>query len=398
LTGWSRVVIVVLDSAGVGAAPDACRYGDSSANTLRHVAEAVGGLQLPTLESLGLGGCGFIPGLRPPTALRLRGSFGLLTPRSAGKDTISGHWELAGVITERPFPVYPDGFPPEVIAEFCRRAGVGVLGNRPASGTQIIEELGPEHLRTGKVIVYTSADSVFQIAAHEDIIPPAQLYRLCEIARDVLRGPHAVARVIARPFVGSPGGFRRTAGRRDYALPPPRPTLLDACAERGLPVVTVGKVGDIFARSGVTEEVKTTSDRESAARLSSILAEEGRGLVFANLVELDMLYGHRNNPEGYAAHLERIDGWVSDWLSRAGEGDLLLLTADHGCDPTTPGTDHTREYVPVLAYSCRAALGVDLGLRPTLADVAATAADALALGWQGAGTSFLPRLRRPRWP
>ncbi len=382
-----RVVLIVLDSAGVGEAPDAARYGDRGASTLPHVAQACGGLHLAVLGRLGLGWLAAIQGVPPDPAPA--GAFGKMAPASAGKDSTTGHWELAGVLLERPFPTYPHGFPPDVIEPFEERIGRRVLGNRPASGTQIIAELGEEHLRTGRPIVYTSADSVFQIAAHEERVPVEDLYRYCRIAREILAGPHAVSRVIARPFTGPPGRFARTDRRRDFSLPPPEPTVLDGLADAGLSVVAIGKVADLFAGRGITGTVHTHDDLDGLRQTRRALDGVAHGLIFTNLVDLDTLYGHRNDPRGYGEDLERIDAALGPIASGLGTRDLLIITADHGNDPTTPGTDHTRELVPLLVAGPRVRAGADLGLRLTFADVGATVAEALGDPLPRVGMSLL---------
>ena len=386
----ARVVVVVLDSCGIGGAPDAARYGDEGSSTLPHTAAACGGLRLPMLGGLGLGHLAEIAGV--PPAERPQGAFGILTEVSAGKDSTTGHWELMGLILDRPFPTYPHGFPPEVIEPFEARIGRRVLGNTPASGTAIIAELGEEHMRTGRPIVYTSADSVFQIAAHESVTPVDELYRMCEIARAILTGPHAVSRVIARPFVGAPGRFVRTDRRRDFSVPPPRATVLDRLAAGGVPVAGIGKIADLFAGRGVTSAVHTHDDMDGIAQTVRTLAGLERGLVFTNLVDLDTLYGHRNDPKGYGADLERIDARLGEILERLGPADLLVITADHGNDPTTGSTDHSRERVPLLVAGPAVGHGTDLGVRRTFADVGATVAEALGVEGTGAGTSFLAQV------
>lgn len=386
----TRVTLIVLDSVGCGDAPDAARYGDEGSNTLGNTARAVGGLRLPNLGRLGLGNLTGIEGVPPvdPAA----GAFGRLTEVSAGKDTTTGHWELAGVVLEQPFPLYPDGFPADLMAEFEARIGRGSLGNYPASGTEIIEELGEEHMLTGKPIVYTSGDSVFQIAAHEQIIPIAELYRICRIARELLTGEHAVGRVIARPFVGQPGNFTRTERRQDFSLEPPRETILDAVKAAGQEVMGVGKIEDIFAHRGLTRSNHTGNNMAGVDAILEFLGTGASGLIFANLVDFDALYGHRNNPQGYAEALEAFDRRLPEIEAALGPGDVLVITADHGNDPTTPSTDHSRERVPLLVSGGPVAPNVDLGTRPTFADVAATIADLLAVAWSGAGASFGPAL------
>ncbi|MFO7311543.1 MAG: phosphopentomutase [Bacillota bacterium] len=383
-----RTALIVLDGIGVGELPDAGRFGDEGSNTLRNTALAVGGLNLPHLGRLGLGHILDLPGVPPDPAPI--GCFGRMAEQAAGKDTTTGHWELAGVILDRPFPVYPNGFPREVIDAFTAAIGRGVLGNKPASGTAIIDELGEEHMRTGKPIVYTSADSVFQIAAHEEIIPVEQLYEMCQIAREILQGEHAVGRVIARPFVGQPGNFQRTARRKDFSLPPPRPTVLDRLVAAGVPVFSVGKIEDIFAGQGITAGQRTKNNMETVdGVISRLRTEAGPCLVFANCIDFDMLYGHRNDPEGMARALAEFDARVPEILDSLRPGDLLIVVGDHGNDPTTPSTDHSREYTPLLCYSPNGRAGVSLGTRATFADVAATLAEYFAVEPPEAGTSFL---------
>ncbi len=385
-----RAILLILDGVGVGELPDAANYGDEGSNTLVNMAKAVGGLNLPTLQRMGLGNIAQIEGV-PPTDEPIA-CYGKMREISAGKDTTTGHWEIAGVIRTKPFPTYPNGFPPEIIEAFEQAIGRKVLGNKPASGTAIIEELGEEHLRTGYPIVYTSADSVFQIAAHEDIVPVETLYRWCEIAREILRGEHEVARVIARPFVGTPGNFKRTPRRKDFSVPPPYPTLLDALTENGLTVVTVGKVDDIFAGRGVSRAIHTSDNHEGMEQVEKLVAKDDFDFLWCTLVDFDTLYGHRNNPQGFAQALEEFDHWLEKFLPKLREGDLLLITADHGNDPTTPSTDHSREYVPLLVWTPTLRKGKPLGTRATFADVAATVADWLGVKWQGAGESCLPMM------
>lgn len=382
--------MLILDGVGVGELPDAANYGDEGSNTLVNMAKAVGGLNLPTLQRMGLGNIAQIEGV-PPTDEPIA-CYGKMREISAGKDTTTGHWEIAGVIRTKPFPTYPNGFPPEIIEAFEQAIGRKVLGNKPASGTAIIEELGEEHLRTGYPIVYTSADSVFQIAAHEDIVPVETLYRWCEIAREILRGEHEVARVIARPFVGTPGNFKRTPRRKDFSVPPPYPTLLDALTENGLTVVTVGKVDDIFAGRGVSRAIHTSDNHDGMEQVEKLVAKDDFDFLWCTLVDFDTLYGHRNNPQGFAQALEEFDHWLEGFLPKLREGDLLLITADHGNDPTTPSTDHSREYVPLLVWTLTLRKGKPLGIRETFADVAATVADWLGVKWQGAGKSCLPMM------
>ncbi|MDR7427127.1 MAG: phosphopentomutase [Armatimonadota bacterium] len=382
-----RVIVLVLDSAGVGELPDAARYGDEGSSTVPHVAEAAGGLRLPSLEALGLGRVVPIAGVAPLP--HPQGAFGRMAEQSPGKDSTTGHWELMGLILARPFPTYPDGFPPQIIRAFEQAIGRPVLGNRAASGTAIIAELGEEHLRTGHPIVYTSADSVFQIAAHEEVVPLGQLYDWCQTARRLLVGDHALSRVIARPFIGRPGAFQRTDRRRDFSLPPVGRTVLDALAEQGVPVYAIGKVEDLFAGRGITEAVHTHDDLDGLTRTAEVARRVDRGLIFANVVDLDTVYGHRNDVEGYARHLERIDAALGPVLDAADAETLLVITADHGNDPTTPSTDHSREYVPLLVRGPGVSPGRDLGTRETFADVGATVAAALGVPWEGPGSSFL---------
>ncbi len=382
-----RVIVIVLDSCGVGEAPDAAQYGDVGTSTLPHTAAACGGLCLPVLGRLGLGRIAPTQGVPPDPAPT--GAFGKMTEVSAGKDSTTGHWELMGVVLEQPFPTYPHGFPPKVMEAFQAGIGRGVLGNRPASGTEIIAELGAEHLRTGFPIVYTSADSVFQIAAHEERVPVEELYRYCRIAREILVGPHAVSRVIARPFIGEPGRFVRTDRRRDFSLPPPEPTVLDHVHDAGIPVVAIGKISDLFAGRGITEAIHTHDDMDGLGHTLRLMRRARGGLIFTNLVDLDTLYGHRNNPQGYGKDLEAIDARLAPIVAGLGERDLLIITADHGNDPTSPSTDHTREYVPLLVAGPRVRAGVDLGVRRTFADVGATVAAALGAPAPRTGTSFL---------
>jgi len=384
---FSRIFLIVLDSVGIGALPDAADYGDEGANTLGHIAETVG-LSLPNLAALGLGNIATVKGI--PPAASPKAHYGKMAEISAGKDTTTGHWELMGIHTKVPFKTYPNGFPPELIAEFERRIGRKVLGNKPASGTAIIEELGEEHMRTGAVIVYTSADSVFQVAAHEEVIPLDELYRICEIARELtLRDEYAVTRVIARPFVGKPGTFVRTANRRDYSVKPPAPTVMNRLADAGYDVIALGKISDIYAGEGVTEAIKTASNEDGVDKLLEVARRSFRGLAFLNLVDFDAKYGHRRDPEGYAQALEAFDRRVPEILGALSEGDLLVITADHGNDPTHHGTDHTREYVPLLVWYPALRDGRNLGLRETFADVGATVADNFGVTPPAIGRSFL---------
>jgi len=388
-----RVILIVLDSVGCGASADAPRYGDQGADTLGNLSRRVGGLHLPNLQELGLGHLTPIAGVPPSD--RPHGAFGRLREASAGKDTTTGHWELCGLTLEKAFPTYPNGFPEEMIARFRAETGRGVLGNCPASGTAIIEELGEEHLRTGDLIVYTSADSVFQIAAHEEKVPLPELYRACEIARR-LCDERNIGRVIARPFVGPPGAFRRTYNRRDFAMPPAAPTVLDRIGAAGLPVVGVGKIWDIFAGHGVSVNVHTEGNRDGMEHTLKLLGEFREGLIFVNLVDFDMLYGHRRDPSGYARALFEFDGFLPALRSALGPRDLVMLTADHGNDPTFAGTDHTREDVPLLAFgpglSATDTDRLNLGLRTGFYDVAQTLCDGFGLPAWPKGRSILPQI------
>ncbi|NTW27968.1 MAG: phosphopentomutase [Coriobacteriia bacterium] len=391
----ARAIVLVLDSVGAGALPDADAYGDSGSNTLSNTARAVGGLTLPNLEAMGLGNVTEILGV--PAVESPRASWGRCAEESAGKDTTTGHWEMMGLRLETPFPTYPDGFPPEVMDAFTRETGLGWLGNCAASGTEIIQRLGAQHVATGKPIVYTSADSVFQIAAHEDVIPVAELYRICVVARErVLVGEHAVGRVIARPFTGpdASGAFVRTHRRRDFALPPTGPTVLDRLAEAGIATHGVGKIGEIFAWRGVCDSPHVTDNMDAFDKLVELVGGSAPGFVFANLVDFDMVWGHRNDAHGYARGLEELDARMPELLGAMTDGDLLVVTADHGCDPTTPSTDHSREYAPLLACVKGATRGVDLGVRATFSDIGATVAEFYGLANSGLrGTSFLTPLQ-----
>jgi phosphopentomutase len=387
--GFDRVVWIVLDSVGVGEMPDAAAYGDAGSDTLGNIAR-IRPLRLPNLTRLGLGNIRSFDGIAPVDTPE--GSFGRCALASPGKDTTTGHWEMVGIHLEKPFPLYPRGFPPEIIDEFERRIGRRALGNKPASGTEIIQELGEEHMRTGSPIVYTSADSVFQVAAHEEVIPLSELYSICETARGILRGPHEVGRVIARPFVGSPGTFQRTSGRHDYAVPPPRGMLLDQLESRKVPVFSVGKIIDVFLARGIGRYEKTKSNADGMSKTLAAMEESDRGLIFVNLVDFDMLYGHRNDVKGYARALEEVDAWLPELRRSMDNADLLILTADHGCDPTTAGTDHTREYTPLLVYGPKARAGVNLGTRATLADIGQTVAENFGTSIPK-GTSFMGQIR-----
>lgn len=385
-----RAIVIVLDGVGVGQAPDADKYGDAGANCLTNCARAVGTLSLPTMGALGIGNITPINGTPPTT--EARGAFGRLDEASAGKDSTTGHWELMGLTLHRPLPTYPHGFPPDVVGHFEQAIGRGTLGNKPASGTAIIEELGEEHMRTGKPILYTSADSVFQLAAHEEVIPLDHLYHMCEVARSMLNGEHAVGRVIARPFVGEPGHFTRTPHRRDFSLQPPAPTLLDKLKAAGYEVRGIGKIEDLFAERGLTKSNHTGTNEAGMVAALEELAQPFRGLLFVNLVDCDQLYGHRRNPQGYAQALEQIDAWLPRVLDLLGTHDALFITGDHGTDPTYTGTDHTREAVPILAAGETIRPNVNLGTRASFADLGATLAEAFDVGPLENGTSFAHEL------
>lgn len=380
--------MIVLDSVGIGAMPDAADYGDAGRDTLGHICERRG-LSVPNLVRLGLANIRPLKGLEP--AKDPQGAYGKAALLSPGKDTTAGHWEMAGIILERAFPTYPKGFPPEIIEKFEQAIGRKVLGNFPASGTEIIKQLGEEHMKTGRPIVYTSADSVFQIAAHEEVIPVEELYRMCAIARKLLDGPHRVGRVIARPFRGQPGAFQRTERRHDYAVEPPRPMLLDLLKETGLEVVGVGKIPDIFLNRGITRALDGKNNRQALASTAAALHDSFRGLVFTNLVDFDMLYGHRLDIDGYGRAIEEADASLPTLLDGLGPRDLLIVTADHGCDPLGPSTDHSREYVPVLVAGPRIRRDVNLGTRATLADIGQTIAENFGLQLP-TGKSFLSEI------
>jgi phosphopentomutase len=401
---FPRVIVIVLDSVGIGELPDASTYGDEGSNTLANVAARVP-LSIPTLRSLGLAR---VASIGEPAAEPL-GAFGRMAEASPGKDSVTGHWEMMGIVLDRPFPTFPHGFPRDVIVDFERRIGRETIGNIVASGTAIINRLGVEHMRTGKPIVYTSADSVFQIAAHEDIVPVAELYRICEVAFDLVGRGMGVGRVIARPFVGTPGSFTRTANRHDYALQPTAETLLDVLTRRGVTVTAIGKINDLFAGRGIAQATHTASDAEGMERLSEAVNDAGDGFVFVNLVDFDTMYGHRNDVAGYAANLERFDEALARLLPTLRNTDLLVVTADHGNDPSTPSTDHSREYVPVMIVSGSSAsgppegsrsvrpgprvrAGADIGTRPTFADLGQTIAANFGVGPLAHGTSFLEEI------
>ena len=391
-SAFNRITLIVLDGAGIGAMPDAPAWGDAGSDTFGHICESRQ-LNLPNLQGLGLGNIRPLAGV--PAIANPRGGFGKCALKSNGKDTTTGHWEMAGIVLERAFPTYPKGFPQQVIDEFIDKTSVpGILGNMPASGTEIIKDLGDEHVRTGKPIVYTSADSVFQIAAHEEVIHLDRLYEICEIARDLLRGEHEVGRVIARPFLGQPGAFYRTENRHDYAVPPPRENLLPLLSDNGLDVVSIGKIASIYDSEGVTQDLTAKNNEQSIDQTIKALNDKTRGLIFSNLVDFDMLYGHRRDTEGYARALEHFDSRWPEIENAMTDGDLLMITSDHGNDPTFPGTDHTREYAPLIVYGKKARRGVNLGTRESLADIGRTIAENFRLNL-AAGESFLGELLIP---
>ncbi len=380
-----RIFLIVLDSCGIGQMPDSKRFGDENVNTLAACA-ATGNLNIPNLIAAGLGNIDGVTCL--PKAENPTGSYARLAESSMGKDTTIGHWEIAGIVSPDPLPTYPDGFPQEVIAPFCAATGRGILANAPWSGTAVIEKYGEEHMKTGDLIVYTSADSVFQIAAHEDIVPPEQLYEYCRIARRQLQGKHGVGRVIARPFVGQPGSFKRTANRHDFSLEPPKATLLDAVKAAGMDSIAVGKIYDIFAGRGTTEHVYNQSNADGMNHARNYAGKDFTGLCFVNLVDFDMNFGHRRDPEGYANALNEFDRWLPSFLEKLGDEDVVMITADHGCDPSySATTDHTREYVPLLILG-KQVKPKNLGTRKTFADIAATAADLLGVPLDTPGESF----------
>lgn len=388
----NRVIVIVLDACGIGEAPDSAAFGDAGSNTIVHTAEAVGGLRCPNLERLGLGHLDDIPGVAPvPEPV---GSYGIMREQSAGKDSTSGHWELMGLVLDKAFPVYPDGFGSAIIDRFKAETGRGVLGNCPASGTEIIKELGDQHCASGNLIVYTSADSVFQIAAHEEIVPVDELYRYCLIARNILQGDDAVGRVIARPFEGKSGNYTRTVRRRDFSLEPPRPTTLNHLMGAGIETVGIGKIDDLFAGNGLSVKIHTDSNIDGMERTIGALSDYHSGLIFTNLVETDMLWGHRNDPRGFANALEQFDSQLGEFLAKLTPTDVLFISADHGCDPTTPSTDHSRELVPLLAYGTALRAGKNLGRRQCFADLAATVSEIFGVRAPEAGASFWSEIRQ----
>lgn len=389
-TRFRRAVVIVCDGLGVGEAPDAAAFGDQGSDTLGHVL-ASRPVRIPNLAALGMGN--LTPTFAGAREVRTRGAYGKMAEKSAGKDTATGHWEMTGLVTSQPFRTFPGGFPPEIIEPFVKAAGRGVLGNKSASGTEILKELGETHLRTGSLIVYTSGDSVFQIAAHEDLVPVEELYRICRVAYEIACLQFGVCRVIARPFVGrTAADFKRTPNRRDFPVPPGGETLLDALVRAGHPVFGVGKIEDIFTGRGITGAVHTKSDADGVDQTLKAMRELDRGLVFTNLVDFDTLYGHRNDVEGYARNLELLDARLPEILAALGPDDVFMLTADHGCDPSDVSTDHTREHVPMLVAGPGVRPGTDLGVRETFADMGQTLADNFGLPALAAGRSFLASL------
>jgi len=385
-----RVIVIVLDSVGIGELPDSHKYGDEGSNTLKHIAELTEGFSLPNLEKLGFGcidGVSYLTKENNP-----QGAFGKMAEKSAGKDTTTGHWEISGIILTKPFPLYPNGFPREIIDEFEKRIGTKTLGNKPASGTVIIQELGDEHVKTGFPIVYTSADSVFQIAAHEQVIPIEKQYEICRTARDLMQGEYGVARVIARPFTGESGNYVRTNRRRDFSLTPPRKTILNFLEENGFEVRAVGKIEDIFNGSGITKAVHTKGNADGIDKTIDWMKEDFEGLLFVNLVDFDMLFGHRNNIEGYAKALSEFDGRLPEILSCMKRDDILIITADHGCDPSTESTDHSREYVPVLVTGFNINKGKNLHIRDSFSDIAKTIGEYFGIENDLCGESFLDEI------
>ncbi|MBA7664297.1 Phosphopentomutase [subsurface metagenome] len=381
-----RIIVIVLDSVGVGALQDAYKFGDEDSNTLGNIAKVLGGLNLPNLEKMGLGNIIPILGVKPQ--LSPIANFGKMAEVSAGKGSTSGHWELMGLHLSKTFPTYPNGFPKEIMDKFHKAIGIQTLGNYPASGTEIIKVLGNEHIKTKKPMVYTSADSVFQIAAHEDIIPPEKLYKICKKAREILTGEHAISRVIARPFIGKNGKFTRTKRRKDFSLEPTGKMLLDYLKENEKEVLAVGKISDIFVGRGITKKFPTKNNLDGIKKIINLISNNRGDMIFANLIDFDMLYGHRNNPEGYAKALAEFDENIPEILNSMKYNDILFITADHGCDPTTPSTDHSREYVPLIVYGKNIKSGVNLGIRKSFADVGKTISEILNIEAEIKGESF----------
>ncbi|MBS4536228.1 phosphopentomutase [Clostridium sp. D2Q-14] len=386
-----RVTLIVLDSVGIGALPDAKEYGDEDSNTLGNIIKELGGLNIPNLKKLGIGNIkdvNYLESIDNPIA-----AYGKSLEVSKGKDTTTGHWEIAGIILDNPFPTYPKGFPKDIIDEFEKLIGKKVLGNKPASGTEIIKELGDEHIKTGCPIVYTSADSVFQIAAHEEVVSLKELYSMCEKARNLLQGKHGVGRVIARPFIGQNGNFKRTSNRHDYSLKPINKTILDIIEEADMEVKAVGKIVDIFSGEGITEYIHTTNNMDGVDNTIKYMKEDFKGLIFTNLVDFDMNYGHRNNVEGYGKALEEFDNRLPDILNNMKDDEVLIITADHGCDPTTESTDHSREYIPILVFG-KNIKPIDIGIRDSFSDIGATILEMLDLKTMKNGKSFYDIIKR----
>jgi phosphopentomutase len=387
----NRFILIILDSVGIGELSDAKDYGDVGSNTLVNLANAVNGLYLPNLAKLGLGNLAKIKGVNPVS--EPAGAIGKMAEKSPAKDTTTGHWEIAGLVLKKPFPLYPNGFPEEIIKQFKDAIGRNILGNKPASGTEIIKELGKQHLDTGFPIIYTSADSVFQIAAHLEVIPIDELYRFCEIARKILIGKHAVSRVIARPFEGKVGEFKRVNHlRKDYSVAPFQPTILNALTKAGLTVTAIGKINDIFAGSGITSSIHTDNNLDGINKTIEAIKTNSNGLIFTNLIDFDMVYGHRNDVEGYAKALEEFDRYLPKIIAALKQDDILILTADHGCDPTTKSTDHSREYVPLIIYGDKVKKGANLGIRDSFADISATIANTFKLHFKTEGKGFEEKL------
>lgn len=387
-----RVIWIILDSVGMGELPDADKFGDVGSNTIGNTAKAVGGLNIPNLVDLGLGNIDGMKNIDRTDSPK--GCFARIEEISNGKDTTIGHWEMTGIYSREPFPTYPNGFPEDIIKEFEEKTGRQVLGNKPASGTAILDELGPEHVRTGNPIVYTSADSVFQIAAHEEVIPIDELYKMCEIARQMLKEQHAVARVIARPFVGEEGDYQRTSNRRDFSLKPPKKTVLDYVKNANQDVIAVGKIEDIFAGQGITEAIHTKDNMDGVDQTIEYMKKDNKGIIFTNLVDFDSKWGHRNNYKEYAKGIEDFDKRLPDILAAMKDTDVLMINADHGCDPTTPSTDHSREYIPFIAYSKALQQGINLGTRKTFADIGQTIADILGVEALEIGDSYYKDIKQ----
>ncbi|RLQ92605.1 phosphopentomutase [Planomicrobium sp. Y74] len=389
---FNRIHLVVLDSVGIGEAPDAAAFGDTGSDTLGHIAESIDGLNMPNMEKLGLGNIKTVQGILPVSSPEA--FYGRLQEASVGKDTMTGHWEIMGLNIDTPFKVYPEGFPPELITQLEEKTGRKVIGNKPASGTEILDELGAEHMETGAIIVYTSADPVLQIAAHEEVVPLEELYKICEIARELTLSPEfLVGRVIARPFIGKEGAFKRTSNRHDYALTPFNRTVMNELKDNGKDVIAIGKIDDIYNGAGVTKALRTKDNGDGMDKLAAVAGEDFNGLSFLNLVDFDALFGHRRDPKGYGEALEEFDRRLPEVLEKMDSNDLLIITADHGNDPTFPGTDHTREFVPLLAYSPRFETGKELGLGSTFADIGATIAENFSVPMPEFGTSFLSKLK-----